>query len=471
MTYDVIVIGAGPAGCVVSRRLADGGATVALLEAGPGLPLPPMLRTVDAVAAFAEPDRFWPDTEAAFGHPELMVPYRLGRGVGGGSSVNTLVATTGDRSDYDRWSTDFHAAGWSWAELERSYHAVVARQPTTSASLGPLALALEDAAVSMGHRPGPATVAPDAAGVRPASLLVADGQRFSAVDGYLASAPDQLRTLAGHSGARVLTRNGSVSGVELDDGTKLRSGRVVLSAGALHSPWLLARSGLVPSAPLFEVEDHPSFVFTVSLRPAARQDPRRSQPAVSQILRWSSGADTSNCDLMALVMDHVGVGSQGREYGAVIITLTDVDARGRLDCGSAQAPRFRPGWLEAAHDRRRLRAGVRHMAGLLDTSAVGAVAAGVAVDDQGTPLSSVASMSDDQLDAWMVSHPGPVAHAAATCPLGGSIVDEQGRFRGVTGLYVIDGSVLPHLPNANPMLPIMIVGDALAGELQRTMAS
>ena len=36
--YDVIVVGAGTAGCIIARRYADAGASVVLLEAGPDVP-------------------------------------------------------------------------------------------------------------------------------------------------------------------------------------------------------------------------------------------------------------------------------------------------------------------------------------------------------------------------------------------------------------------------------------------------
>jgi choline dehydrogenase/5-(hydroxymethyl)furfural/furfural oxidase len=155
----------------------------------------------------------------------------------------------------------------------------------------------------------------------------------------------------------------------------------------------------------------------------------------------------------------------------VIVMLAEVSSTGRVasaEGGSGLV--FDPGWLRTQDDRRRLRAGVRHTGALLATEAVTGVAQAVFLDDRGTPLSSLAAMSDAELDRWLVAHPGPVSHAAATCRLGdgsvpGAVLGLDGRLLGWERLHVVDASALPRLPNANPQLPVVAMAERLAAAL------
>src|SRR3954465_10999248 len=88
---DWIVVGGGSAGCVVARRLAEApGDRVTLLEAGSGAP-PDRMRGASFFDALAEPDRVFPG------------PYVRGRGLGGSSAVNGMLATAGDLFQYHAW--------------------------------------------------------------------------------------------------------------------------------------------------------------------------------------------------------------------------------------------------------------------------------------------------------------------------------------------------------------------------------
>ncbi len=505
LKVDTIVVGAGPAGCVVARRLLDAGHRVVLIEAGPGAPSP-AIESADAIAALGEDRWLWPGVEAhRRGRPSVR--YRRGRGLGGGSAINTLVATVGDRRDYDRWVTDQGCSGWDGAAVTPWLGSVVEAMGPQPATFGPLATLLTATVEAAGHRVGGASVDLDGTGYRTASLLVAGGRRRSAAGAYLGGVGSAGRSAGSAPGAgrspgssgqrwngrlsvmtstvvrRVLVDRERVTGVELVDGGVVAGPRVVIAAGALQTPVLLARSGIDHPALGATAEDHPSFVFTVDLPPERRHRPGQVIPPISAVLRWSSSGDLSapgadGADLMALVMDHVGVGAAGRRFGAVIVTLTDVRSRGRVELDGRDpdvGPRFWPGWLDDRSDRRRLRLGVRHVAQLLtgdDGSRVGAVGEGddgpVSVDDRGTPLRHLSELDDDELDRWLLDHPGPVSHVASTCPMGpgpDAVVDLDGRVRGVEGLTVVDASVLPHLPNANPQIPVMAVADRIGAAL------
>lgn len=476
-----------------------------MLEAGPRR-APPTVTTVDALAALGEPGWLWPDVvaEQRLGSHRSTSEYRQGRGLGGGTAVNSLVLAPGERSDYDAWERDAGCDGWGWSAMEPWFAAVANMLRPQIAASGPFADALGAVAVDAGHPDGGSSAAIDAVGYLAAGLAadLSSGRRrrCSAADAYLAPAADgsprPLTIRAETAVVRVELDRGRATGVELADGTIIRAGLVVLSAGALATPHLLWRSGLRHPSLGRAVSDHPSFVFTVSLRPGARISPAVDHPPVTAMLRWSSGSPTTRSvsDLSAHVLDHVGRGPEGRRYGAVIVMLGDVRSRGRLELrdgvggGSNHPPvgselRFSPGWLADPDDRARLLTGVRHVASLLADGALHRVIDGVAIDDRGTPLAALDEMSDADAERWLIDHPGPVSHVAATLPLQpspgdsggtshrvsglGSLIGRAGSVAEIEGLHAIDASVLPALPTGNPQLPVMAVAERLSSELVR----
>ena len=480
---DVVVVGGGTAGAVAAGRLAAAGARVVLVEAGPGRSDDPALSSLDATLALARPDRFDDSIEAVTAAGRRLA-YRSGRGLGGGSAINAMVVTAGDRADYDGWAAHRGCPGWDGAAMEPWLTTSASTVGITEVEPGPVASALAAAATAAGHRPGGPSVALDATGILAASLTARHGRRRSAADAYLdlpalgrpvpAPATDgHLHVATGTAVARVTHERARVTGVVLADGSALAADRVVVCGGALRTPALLAASGIGPPGP-WPVTDHPSFVLTVARRPTGGDGADGApRAAISGLLRWSSGIGRGGgpcgggelpADLMALGMDHVGPGPEGHRYGALIVVLTDVAAVGRVELAAGGGVTVDPGWLGHPLDRARFRAGVRHLAALAADDAFDRVATGVFTDDAGTPASRLADLDDDALDLWLADHPGPVRHPASSLPLGGA-VDLAGAVAGVDGLTVADASVLPRVPNANPMLVVLAVAERLVAGL------
>ncbi len=122
--YDIIVVGAGSAGCVLAARLSERSSLrVLLIEAGTDYPPgtePPEILDTFAATAYADPRFTWAGLSAKFEPRPGNAPdrrprrrYNQGRVIGGTSSINGMAANRGLPSDYQAWS-DAGATGWDW---------------------------------------------------------------------------------------------------------------------------------------------------------------------------------------------------------------------------------------------------------------------------------------------------------------------------------------------------------------------
>ncbi|KAI0640466.1 aryl-alcohol-oxidase from pleurotus Eryingii [Trametes meyenii] len=120
-SYDYIVVGAGPGGCVLARRLTeDPHTTVLLIEAGPSdtgvLPI-----EVPLLARQLQPNTAYDwnyTTVPQSGLNGRTVPYARGRVLGGSTSINFMVYSRGSKDDFNKYAELSEDSGWSWAAIE-----------------------------------------------------------------------------------------------------------------------------------------------------------------------------------------------------------------------------------------------------------------------------------------------------------------------------------------------------------------
>ena len=119
MDHDIIIIGAGSAGCVLANRLSvDPGTRVLLLEAGGRDTYPWIHIPVGYLYCIGNPRTDWGYRTAP--QPGLQgreLAYPRGRVLGGCSSINGMLYLRGQAADYDHWR-QLGCTGWGWDDVQ-----------------------------------------------------------------------------------------------------------------------------------------------------------------------------------------------------------------------------------------------------------------------------------------------------------------------------------------------------------------
>jgi 5-(hydroxymethyl)furfural/furfural oxidase len=417
-----VVVGAGTAGCMVAAGLVRrGDREVVVVEAGAGGPVPEVVRSPDWRVALDAPGRTWALTARHGAHGPVR-PYMRGRGLGGSSSVNAMIATVAPAEAYERWVTVHGCAAWGWRDLEPVFaHLDVPSSVAAPNEVGPVARAVLGATAAL---PG---------WVVDRALLArrADGTRALSAD----LVPDA--TVVGEAEVERLVVDGDrVRGVRFRNGVDLEADEVVLSAGAVHTPTMLIRSGLDRDGVGDHLSDHPS--CAISFPSAGRLPPGVLPTTVLATFpgKWQIlPIDTEDWSVLSLSL----LSTRGR--GKVV-----VDGRGE--------PVVQLAHLDDPADLAAMIEGVRHVRQLLRHPGVASMADAVSIDENGTPL---AALDDpDVLVDWLRAAHGGSYHAAGTCRMG-TVVDTTCRVVGVEGLRIVDASVLPELPPTNPQQTVLAV--------------
>jgi choline dehydrogenase len=457
---DVLIVGAGSAGSVLAERLSfDPSCRVVVVESGPGPDDPGVRAQITSglrlpIGAASSVVQRYETTLTE--HPRRAVQIMRGAVVGGSGAINGGYFCRGLPDDFDSWNLP----GWAWPDVLEHFRAIETdldfHGPLHGAS-GPIQVqriaeianstgGFVQSAIDAGYQwladlNGGEPVRPLQPGVGPVPLNIDAGTRVGPGGAFLEPALARVNlTLLTHTRVgRIRIPAGRAVGVDCvgpDGAAELTADRIILCAGAIGSAHLLMLSGIgveqvlraagVPVVSRLPVgarfSDHPEWVLPVDWAPAV------GHPVLEAVLATPDGLEIRpyTTGFETMMADHSGGPADQPHIG---VALMYPRSRGRITLVSADplvAPMIAHGYDSEPGDVAKLRAGAD-----LARELVGAAA------EVGEP-------------AWSTSQ-----HLCGTAPMGAeddedAVLDPQCRVRGVDGLWVVDGSILPAITGRGP---------------------
>ncbi len=515
MKYDYIIVGGGPAGCVLANRLSEDAAIkVLLLEAG-GSDWNPLFHMPAGFAKMTKGVASWGWETVPQKHlKNRVLRYTQAKVIGGGSSINAQIYTRGNAADYDLWATEDGCTGWDYRHVLPYFKRAEDNQRFNDdfhSYGGPLGVSMPsaplpicDAYIRAGQELGipynPDFNGREQAGVGFYQLTQRNRRRSSASLAYLATIRDRKNlTVRMNAPVRSIDLEKTlVTGVTLMSGEVLRANReVIVSSGAIGSPKLLLQSGIGPADHLKKagvnvrhdlpgvgenMQDHLDLFVIAECTGDHTYDGvaklhrtlgaglqyifLRSGPVASSLFEtggfWYADPDARSPDIQF----HLGLGS-GIEAGVEKLKNAGVTlnsaylhprSRGTVRLASndpAAAPLIDPNYWSDPHDRKMSLEGLKIAREILSQDALKPY-----VMAERLPGPKV--VSDDDLFDYACANAKTDHHPVGTCRMGTdamTVVDLELKVRGLEGLRVCDSSIMPRVPSCNTNAPTIMVGE------------
>jgi choline dehydrogenase len=521
-SFDYVIVGAGPAGCVLANRLsADPSVSVALLEAGGKDSYLWIHIPVGYLYCINNPRVDWCySTEAEPGLNGRSLGYPRGKVLGGCSSINGMIYMRGQAHDYDHWR-QLGNVGWAWEDVlphfKRSEDFVHGADDVHGAGgewrveqqrlSWEILDAFLDAAAQCGIRKTDDFNRGDNEGVGYFQVNQKRGVRWNASKAFLRPVLKRpnLKVFMQAQARRLRLDGRRATGVELwhEGAPAVVAARreVILAAGSIGSPQLLQLSGIGPGALLQEhgiavahelagvgenLQDHlqlrlaykVSGVRTlnewagklhgkagIALQYALlRKGPMTMAPSQLGAFAKSDPA-RATADLefhvQPLSLDRFGEPLHGFPAFTASVCNLRPESRGhvRIKSGDARAhPVIHPNYLAAEADRRVAANAIRLTRRICAAPAL-----------QRYRPEEFKPGPQYQSEAELARAAGDIGttifHPVGTCKMGRdpmAVVDERLRVHGIEALRVVDASIMPTITSGNTNAPTIMIGEKAA---------
>ena len=315
-----------------------------------------------------------------------------------------------------------------------------------------------------------------ATGVSRWAMTLRNGRRVSTNDAYLQPARSRPNLLVRGDVLidRVLLDGSRAVGVRTAAGEEIAAREVIVSAGAIHSPAILLRSGIGVDDGLAvgaNLKDHASTPgFEVALKGVGRMSSSNAS-VMSSVLRYTSNlVDAGPNDMQVLWFNVIGPSEDALAGARVIGAVMRVFSHGEVRLRSPdplEDPIVEFRMLSDQRDLVRLRDAVRRIIDIVRQPTVASIIDGVVALT--TPIDELES--DAAIDEWLRTTVNDYVHAVGTCRMGqpgdpAAVVDTGCNVIGHAGLRVCDASVMPDLPKANTHLTTVALAERLIDRMR-----
>ena len=518
--YDFIIVGSGSAGSLLANRLSqDPKNRVLVIEAG-GYNRNFWLKLPVGYFRTIYDDRFSRQfrTQPSEGTGGREIVWPRGRIVGGSSSINGLIFIRGQKEDYEDWQK-LGASTWSYKNVlpyfrrlesynggENQYRGALGELGVSDLrNSDPFCSAWVQAAQEYGLPFNPDFNADTSFGVGSYQLSIKGRWRSSAASAFLKPAlnrPNLTIKTKCHV-TRVLFEDQMAVGVEWFDNGKTKRAKVncevILAAGALQSPQILQLSGIGAKKLLTKhkipivfdspevgenLQDHYQMRTIVklkerkSLNNQIRNPFRLAQWGLQWLLNASgpltvgagqvgggactkyakNGRPDIQFNVMPLSVDKPGMPLHKYAGFTASVWQCHPKSRGSLKINSSnplEQPHIEANYFSDPTDRNVIVEGVKILREISNQSSFRDL-----WDVEIMP--GLESKTDEQIWEQIRDNGGTVFHCVGTCRMGSdksSVVDSELKVRGVTGLRVIDASVMPKITSANTNAPTLMIAE------------
>ena len=528
--YDYIIIGAGSAGNVLAARLTeDEGVRVLLLEAGlPDYRLDFRTQMPAALAMPLQGTTYnWGyKTEPEPHMNNRVMDCGRGKGLGGSSLINGMCYIRGNALDFDHWAQLPGLENWTYLDCLPYFKKAEQRDAggndyhggngpihvtTAKAGVNPLFEAMIQAGVDAGYPRTDDLNGYQQEGFGPMDRFVTPkGRRASTARGYLdmARSRERLTIYTGALTDTIVFEGKRAVGVRFEyqgrSHTAHAAREVLLCAGAIASPQILQRSGIGPGAWLAEagvaevldlpgvgnnLQDHLELYMQyectqpVSIAPATQW---WNKPAIGAewLFNGTGLGATNHFEAGGFIRSDESVAWPNLQYHFLPIAVRydgrnaskahsfqahvgsmRSPSRGRIKIKSknaAEHPSILFNYMSHEQDWQEFRAAIRITREIMNQPALDAYRGRII-----TPTDDI--RTDAQLDEYVRQHAETAYHPSCTCAMGegnDAVVDGQGRVHGLSGLRVVDASIMPNIITGNLNATTIMLAEKIADRIR-----